>query len=154
MKPAARKAAAPKKPRATPADSRTDPDVVAFLRALDHPLKSAVESLRQVVLDANPAIREGIKWNSPSFKTVDWFATINLRARNGKERVWLILHTGATKKASATTGVPVADPTGLLEWLAKDRCLVTFADRQDVEAKRVALQAIVREWIGLMAAAR
>jgi hypothetical protein len=35
----------------------------------------------------------------------------------------------------------------LLEWLAKDRCLVTFADGKDVQAKRAALQAIVREWI-------
>ena len=65
-------------------------------------------------------------------------------------RVWLILHTGAKVKASATKGVPVADPTGLLEWLGKDRCVVKFADGKDVQAKRAALQAIVGEWIRLL----
>ena len=41
----------------------------------------------------------------------------------------------------------IADPAGMLEWLAKDRCLVTFTDAKDIQAKRAALQAIVREWI-------
>ena len=41
----------------------------------------------------------------------------------------------------------IADPAGLLKWLARDRCLVTFADGKDIQAKRAALEAIVREWI-------
>jgi hypothetical protein len=32
--------------------------------------------------------------------------------------------------------------------LAKDRCLVTFGDGNDIQATRAALEAIVREWIG------
>ena len=47
----------------------------------------------------------------------------------------------------ATMGMKIADPAGLLQWLAKDRCLVTFADGKDIQAKRAALEAIVREWI-------
>ncbi len=38
-------------------------------------------------------------------------------------------------------------PAGLLEWLAKDRCLVTLSDGKDLRAKRAALQALLREWI-------
>jgi len=146
--------AQPVRQRAKAASSRTDAGVVAFLRDLDHPQKPAIATLRQILLGTSPVIREGIKWNSPSFQTTDWFATINLRARDGKDRVWLILHTGATKKASATGGLPIADPTSLLEWLGKDRGLVVFADRQDIEAKREALQAIVRQWIRRMPPAR
>jgi uncharacterized protein YdhG (YjbR/CyaY superfamily) len=124
--------------------SPTDPAVVAFLRDLDHPLKKEVEAVRELILAVSPDIREGIKWNSPSFRTTDYFATLNVR---GKDRVRLILHTGAKVKASATKGVKVADPAGLLKWLARDRCLVTIDGKKDVEAKRPALQAILKEWI-------
>ena len=41
----------------------------------------------------------------------------------------------------------VSDPAGLLEWRAKDRCLVTLGDGKGFQAKRAALQAIVRAWI-------
>ena len=130
------------------ADSQTDPAVIAFLRELDHPRKRDIEAVRQLVLAASPAIREGIKWNAPSFRTTDWFATVNLRAKDG-DHVWLILHTGAKKGVSAA-GLVIADPAGLLRWLAKDRALVTFADEKDIAAKRKALQAIVRAWIRRM----
>lgn len=135
-----------KKSGATPEPdaARTDPAVNAFLAALDHPRKQELEALRQLILDISPEIREGIKWNSPSFRTTDYFATINVHA---EDQLRLILHRGAKVKDSATTGVKIADPAGLLKWLAKDRCLVTLSDAQDFQAKRAALQSIVRDWI-------
>jgi len=145
----ARKRSATPKPGRSPAgSSQTDSAVDAFLRALDHPLKPEIEAVRRIILGVSPEIREGIKWNAPSFRTTDYFATVNLRGKGGDERVWLILHTGAKVKKSATAGMNIADPAGLLEWLAKDRCLVTFVDGKDIRAKRAALKAIVREWIG------
>ncbi len=125
------------------AGSRSDPEVTAFLTALNHPKKSAIEAVREIILGVGTEIREGIKWNAPSFRTDDWFATVNLRGKGGEERVWLILHTGA-KKSKA---MKVADPKGLLKWLAKDRCLVTFEDDKDARSKRAALRAIIREWV-------
>lgn len=100
--------------------------------------------MRRLILGVDPEIREGIKWNAPSFRTTEHFATFNLRA---KDRIRLILHLGAKVKATAKEGIQVADPSGLLEWLARDRCLVSFTDENDLEAKRAALQAVVREWI-------
>jgi uncharacterized protein YdhG (YjbR/CyaY superfamily) len=126
-----------------PGDSRTDPAVDAFLKDLDHPLKAEVEAIRRVILGADPKIREGIKWNAPSFRTTEWFATLNLR----QDHVWLILHLGAKKKAAAATGIDIPDPAGLLEWLAKDRAVVKFADAKDVRAKRAALASFVKAWI-------
>lgn len=42
--------------------------VAEFLRRLEHPLKAEIEALRRVLLAADPAVREGIKWNAPSFR--------------------------------------------------------------------------------------
>ena len=125
--------------------SQIDPGVVAFLADLDHPLKPVVELIRQLILSTSPQIHEGIKWNSPSFRTFDDFATLNLRG--GKVR--LILHTGAKVKKNADTGTVVADPAGLLEWLANDRCQVTLNDANDFEVKRRSLKAIIHKWIEL-----
>ena len=132
-----------------PRDSQTDPAVVAFLRALNHPLKKEIEAVRQIILGVSPEIREGIKWNAPSFRTTEYFATLNLRAKNGKDRVWLILHRGAKAKDN-TKSLKIADSAGLLKWLAKDRCLVTFGDAKDIQAKQATLEGIVRAWIGQM----
>jgi len=119
-------------------------DVGEFMRELDHPLKRDIETVRQIILNVDPGISEAIKWNAPSFRTTDFFATVNLRSR---ERVQLIFHTGAKAPATAATGISIADPTGLLEWLAKDRCLVTLGAGKDIRARQAAFEAIVREWI-------
>lgn len=119
-------------------------DVGEFMRELDHPLKRDVETVRQIILNVDPGISEAIKWNAPSFRTTDFFATVNLRSR---DRVQLIFHTGAKVKATAATGINIADPAGLLKWLAKDRCLVTLGVGKDIQTKRAAFEAIVREWI-------
>lgn len=127
--------------------SQTDPAVVAYLQQLNHPLKEELESLRQLILGASPEIREGIKWNSPSFRTTDYFATINI---HGQDRLRLILHLGAKVKDNSTAGMKIADPACLLQWLAKDRCLVTLVGGDDLKAKQAALRSIVRQWIAQM----
>jgi hypothetical protein len=90
-------------------------DVGEFMSELDHPLKRDIETVRRIILDVDPGISEAIKWNAPSFRTTDFFATVNLRSR---ECVQLIFHTGAKAPATATTGINIADPEGLLKWLA------------------------------------
>jgi hypothetical protein len=119
-------------------------DVSEFMRELDHPLKRDIENVRQIILKVDPGIGEAIKWNAPSFRTTDFFATFNLRSR---ECVQLIFHTGAKVKATATTGISIGDTAGLLKWLAKDRCLVTLGVGKDIQANKAAFEAVVREWI-------
>jgi hypothetical protein len=136
----------PKPPASKPA-TRAAPapeDVDSFLAALDHPCKPEILALRQVILGADPAIAEGIKWNAPSFRTSEWFATFHLRAKEG---VQLILHLGAKKRADPGEVAAIADPEGLLEWLAADRAAVKFRDLADVEARGPAFAALVRQWI-------
>ena len=117
--------------------------VQAFLAALDHPLEEAIVALRQLLLDADPAISEEVKWNAPSFRTSDHFATMHLRAR---DRLQLILHLGARSTRAVPPGA-IADPAGLLKWLGPDRASVTITGEEDLADKRDALVAIVRQWI-------
>jgi hypothetical protein len=130
--------------KSTKRSASTPESVEAFLAALEHPFKQEIVALRQILLAVDPAITEEIKWNAPSFRTSEHFATMNLRVKAG---VGVILHFGAKKNAISTTGVAISDPGSLLEWLGKDRAMVTFRDLKDVEAKRKAFVAVIREWI-------
>lgn len=125
-------------------EGRNDPEVALYLRSLEHPLKKELALICKDILGISPEIQEGIKWNAPSFRTKDWFATVNI---HGKESIRIILHNGAKAKATAKTGLTIDDPLGLLKWLGKDRCLVTFDSATDVKAKRAASKAIVKSWI-------
>ncbi len=130
---------------ATPADTSVAVD--AFMASLVHPQADAVQCLRAVVLGVDPTIAEGVTENAPGWRTTDYFATTCLRAPRG---VGLILHRGATGRASSAGGIAIDDPHGLLAWLAADRAQISFADRAEVEAKRDALQAVLRQWIAVV----
>lgn len=129
-------------PTARPRTARTT--VAELLDTLDHPHLAEIRALRAVILGADARIAEEVKWNAPSFRTTDHFATVHLRARDG---VQLILHLGARSRPDAAVRAEVADPTAMLRWLAADRASVTFRDLEDVEARRDALAEVVRQWI-------
>ncbi len=124
----------------------TDPAVDAFMQTLKHPMKSEIERVRRMILDAHPDIREGIKWNAPSFRTTDYFATFHLRGKDPRS-IQMIFHTGAKVKSTAKSGVPIKDSAGLIEWLAKDRCMVTLGGAKEIKANAAAFRTLVREWI-------
>lgn len=124
--------------------SQRDPAVVAFLHQLNHPLKQDIEAVREIILGASREIREGIKWKAPSFRTTEYFATVNVRAKEG---VQLVFHRGAKVRHDLTQQLKIADPEGLIKWLAKDRCLVTLGTGKDIQARKASLRNIVREWI-------
>lgn len=126
-------------------DGGSTAEVEAFLAALDHPRKAEILALRRIILDADPSITEGIKWNAPSFRTSEWFATFHLRAKDG---VRIILHLGAKRREDANPRAAVADPESLLEWLGDDRASVKFRDMGEVDARRIALKSLIRQWIG------
>ena len=119
-------------------------DVDAFLATLDHPHLDAIEALRRIILSVDPRIGESVKWNAPSFHTVEHFATFHLRAKSG---VQLVLHLGAKARPDATVRTTVADPQQLLHWKSADRATITIRDVADLAAKQDALTRIVRQWI-------
>jgi hypothetical protein len=125
----------------------TTPAVNAFMKSLQLPAKTQVQALRKAILEADPSIGEGVKWNAPSFRTTEYFATINLRVKQG---VGVILHFGAKVRKVAAGPKSIDDPHGLLTWLAKDRAMVTFTGKSDLAASKKAFQAILKQWITLV----
>lgn len=127
---------------ATAADSSRAVD--AFMATLVHPHADAIQALRHAILAVDPTVAEGIKWNAPSFRTGEYFATTHLRAKAG---VGIVLHLGAKSRPGSAAPPAIADPDGLLDWLAADRAMVAFADLDDVQARTPAFQAVLRQWL-------
>lgn len=134
----------PEAPKPAPALAVAEPEdhgeVAEFLRGCDHARVADFAQVRKLILEASSSIEEGIKWNAPSFRTSEWFATFHLRDPN---KVAIVFHLGA-KKRETTQRIPVGAPDGMVEWLAPDRCMVTV---DDVKRRGKALQAFVRGWI-------
>lgn len=134
---------ATKKPaHSTAADTTAAVD--AFMKRLSHPLKAEIEVIRRTIRSAAPGIREGVKWNAPSFRTTEYFATTNLREKAG---VGVILHLGAKVRALPAGGLEIEDPQKLLKWLAKDRAMVVFRDGKELAARKAAFAALIRQWV-------
>jgi hypothetical protein len=111
---------------------------------LVHPGKDLIEAMRKAIVGADRRVAEGVKWNAPSFRTSEYFATTNLREKVG---VGLILHLGAKARDVGPDGMAVGDPKKLLKWLAADRAMIVFKDQQDFLAKQVAFQSVIRHWL-------
>lgn len=93
-----------------------------LFESIDHPKRALVVKFCNLLLGANPKIEAGTKWNSVSFKTSEWFATLNKRAL---DRVEFIFHFGAkVKEVNVRDQIPNLD--GCLEWKSSDRCIFTF----------------------------
>ena len=114
------------------------------MATLQHPLKAEITSVLALIRNADPAIAAGIKWNAPSFRLTEWFATLNVRSQDA---VQIILHLGAKSRDDVTVREAIADPQNLLRWLGKDRALVSFRDAAAIKAGGAAFQTLLRQWI-------
>ena len=127
-----------------PRPGKDEPSSVdEYLAALEHPHKRGVQALRKEILSLDKRILEEVKWNAPSFRLRDHFATFRLHPI---PMFQLVLHTGAKSKGSPKQ-FRLDDPNGLVKWAAKDRCTIRFESDVDALAKRDAVTRIIRDWI-------
>lgn len=106
-------------------------------------IRAMIEPLRAAALDAADGVTEHIKWNGPSFCIAgDDRITVGLNPRGG---VRAVLHRGV--KAKDAAGFSFADDSGLIQWAAPDRGVVSFADEAAVAADATAFAAICRRWL-------
>ncbi len=122
---------------------KTKQSVTAFLHDLEHPRKAEIERLREIIFEADPALRDQIKWNAPSFG-IDGEDRITFRLQPG-DKLDLIFHRGAEVKDSADFSF--TDDDELVTWLSPDRGIISFGDVADIEAKAKPLRALVKRWI-------
>ena len=119
--------------------------VKEFIQTSKHPLKKAVEEIREIILGADKRITEHIKWNAPSFCfNGDDRITFNL---SKNDRILLIFHRGAKVKDSKSKEPLFEDTIGMLEWLAHDRAVVKIQSIEDVVDKKTALKKVVKLWL-------
>lgn len=126
---------APAKPKASGTDN-----VDSFIAR--HALSKELTLVRAVILGAGKGVTEHIKWNAPSF-CIGGDDRITVRLNKGA--LSLIFHRGA--KVKSTKGFAFEDSSGLFEWAAPDRAVITFADAKDVAAKKAALARVAKEWL-------
>lgn len=135
------------KPKAQPSTTGSEYDdssaVTALIATAAHPLSATIQAVRRTILAADPAITEGIKWNSPSFYCSGWFATIGCRKLT---RLDVVLHQGAKVRADSTISATIEDPMRILTWPSKDRATLFFAGEADFHAKRKAFLSIIQQW--------
>ncbi|GEO05658.1 hypothetical protein AAE02nite_33220 [Adhaeribacter aerolatus] len=119
-------------------------EVTEFLDNLNHPFRKEIEQLRIIILNANPDIKEGIKWNGPnySFNSED---RITMRIQPPKQ-IQLIFHRGAKVKEQPK-GKLITDDSGLLTWKENDRAVATLGNLADIENRKPDLSRIVNDWI-------
>jgi Domain of unknown function (DU1801) len=115
-----------------------------FMNQLDHPFKAEIQAIRTAILGVSAEVAEGIKWNAPSYRTTEYFATTNLREKAG---VGIILHLGAKVRDVGPAGISIQDTEGLLKWLSKDRAMIVFKDMNDFKAKKAAIEKVLKQWL-------
>jgi hypothetical protein len=117
--------------------AKKNPSVAEYMAKLEHPLKAEVEALREIIKAVDERIKEEIKWNAPSYSYKDYIATFNLRTH---EHVHLIFHNPNIAKIKSE----------ILDGDYPDRRMVYFLNMADVQAKKAALEYVVKELIKFM----
>jgi hypothetical protein len=86
---------------------------------------------------------EEIKWNAPSFKIEDHFATFKLYP---PKNIQIVLHTGAKPK-TPLRAFTLDDPHKLLKWPTIDRCVLTLQSSEQAAQLEGVVTKMVRQWI-------
>lgn len=125
--------------------------VKEFLDDLAKDKRAQVDTIRTLILNAEPKLLEHIKWNAPSY-VLDGEDRITFNLMNKQEVVKLILHMGATRKENKK-GTPILhDESGLIEWNSDIRGTITFATAEDVTSSLPALKQIIDNWLSIPSA--
>lgn len=118
-------------------------EVGKYIDELKHPFKTGIAHLRSAILAADARISEHIKWNAPSFcYDGDDRVTFRLPPKGGFQ---LIFHRGA--KVKDTKGFSFQDDSGLIQWAAIDRGIVTFSTPDALREAEPSLLALIKAWM-------
>ena len=116
----------------------TNPAMVnEYMQTLEHPFKAEIAAVREIIMASSEKLSERIKWAAPSFYYKHDLVTFNHR---NEKAVHLVFHHIAI----------VQIPSELLEGDYKDRRMVYFKNMEDVRAKQVELERIMKSLVEMM----
>ena len=123
--------------------------VTAHIQKLDPSIGEAIETLRQIILSANPEISEHIKWNNPSFYYSGEMAPFNPKEYKRdiavmnlhKNRIMVVFPSGA--KLNDTSGLLTGDYTD-------GRRIAIFKDLEDIKSKAETVKTLIKLWVDLV----
>ena len=116
-----------------------------FLTKFVDERKPFVEAILNAITEEFPTLTETIKWNAPTF-CYDGKDRMTLMLHK-KDRVGLILHTGARPKEDKKAAHLYIDDTELLDWNSNIRATITFFDLTDFISKKNLFKKAVKRWI-------
>ncbi len=123
-----------------------NPEVSLFLDKINHPLRTEIDKLREIIVSAEQTLAENIKWNGPNYTFHDE-DRITMRVQPiTQKQIQLIFHRGAKKQEQPKEKL-IKDSSGILVWKENDRAIAGFKDLGEIEIKRFALEAIVKLWL-------
>jgi len=125
--------------------------VEEFLNSLNEDKRSQADTLRDLILNTEPQLKEHIKWNAPSY-VLDGEDRITFNLMNKQEVVKLVLHMGATRKEDKKGKPIMQDESGLIEWSSDIRGMITFNSINDVTSNIAALKKIIKNWLSIPSA--
>lgn len=125
--------------------------VEEFLNDLSEDERLQVNTLRSLILSAEPRLREHIKWNAPSY-VFDGEDRITFNLMNKQEVVKLVLHMGATRKEDKKGAPIMQDDSGLIEWSSDIRGMITFTSIEDINSHMASLDKIIKDWLSIPSA--
>ena len=121
-----------------------NPEVTSFLDVQNHPFRTEIEVLRNIILDSNTDLKENIKWNGPNyiFNNEDRI-TIKI---NPPKIIQIIFHCGAKVKEQPQNKL-IDNDFGLLQWKENNRAVASFKSMNDIEINKENISSIVKQWI-------
>ncbi len=118
--------------------------VSQFLDEMNHPLRAEIDFLRNLILNANEALVENIKWNGPNY-CFNQEDRITMKIQPPKN-IQLIFHRGA-KKLEQPEEKLIQEKGRLLIWKENDRAIATFKNIADIKVAEADLIDILMKWI-------
>lgn len=112
---------------------RTAPQVDAWFKVYDNPMKAVVQRLREIVLDADSRIDECIKWQAPTFTYKGNLASFYPKS---KQRASLMFHLGAR--------IPGSHPR--LEGSGDTSRVLRIGSLEEAETARAEIVRLVAAW--------
>ena len=109
-------------------------EVDAWFTSYTNPQKDLVQAVRALILSTDDRVREGIKWQAPTFMYSGNIASFYPKAT---KHVSLMFHQGAS----------LPDPTGLLDGSGGTSRVAKFTNAEDLAAKADARRDLIRAWI-------